>query len=177
MKQTGKYKRTQESKDKISRTLKKYFSSSKIKKELSLRNSGKRNPQYGKHHSFEHREKMHNLMSGKNNHEYKHGKDLRGYDFVFNQSFKKSIMTRDNCCMLCNVSLEDLKLLKRITSVHHINYDIHLSIPENCITLCNSCHAKTNGNRKEWITFFHSLLNNKYGYNYNEGEILIDLSK
>lgn len=171
-----KYVRTIENRKKISDSLKKYFSNPKIKEKLSIRNSGERNPHYGKHHSFEHRKKMHKLMSGEKNHEYKHGNGLRGYDFKFNEVFKKSIKQRDRGCMLCNIGLEDLKLLKRKVNVHHINYDIKLSIPENCITLCNSCHSKTNGNREEFIEFFHSILNKKYGYNYDGGLVVLNTS-
>lgn len=95
------------------------------------------------------------------------------YDPNFNRKFKNSIRKRDNqICMLCNIHREKLN---RALDVHHVNYDKLLSILENCISLCHSCHMKTNFNRKQWITFFQTLLSEKYGYNYNNEQIVIKL--
>jgi hypothetical protein len=52
--------------------------------------------------------------------------------------------------------------------VTHINYDKKLSIPQNCISLCNKCHVKTNYNRKQWTPFFQSLLSDRYNYDYSK---------
>lgn len=96
----------------------------------------------------------------------------------FNKQFKKYIRNRDGGCVLCNLSFEDLKLLKRRTHVHHINYDKKLTIPENCITLCMPCHIKTNFNRVHWTKFFQSLLAERYGYRYDENQnIILNLNK
>ncbi len=103
---------------------------------------------------------------------------LEPYDKDFNEKFKKSIRERDGICMLCNVSLDDLRLLNRQINVHHINYDKKCSISQNCCILCNNCHAKTNINRPHWQKFFQSLLSERYGYQYSEaGEIILNLSK
>jgi 5-methylcytosine-specific restriction endonuclease McrA len=162
------YKEHPEEKKRISNSLKEYFSSPEVKKELSIRNSGKRNPNYGKHESFEQREKQHYRMLGKNNPAWKNGDWTKRYDFKFNENFKRSIRKRDNqICLLCGLHREQSK---KTLPVHHINYDSKLSIPENCITLCNSCHSKTIGNRESWIKFFHELLSKKYGYEYDENE-------
>ncbi len=37
----------------------------------------------------------------------------------------------------------------------------------------NSCHTKTNSNRKYWISFFQSLLSKKYGYEYSKNKEII----
>jgi hypothetical protein len=36
------------------------------------------------------------------------------------------------------------------------DYDKKNCDPKNLITLCNSCHSKTNFNRKKWIIYFSS---------------------
>lgn len=64
----------------------------------------------------------------------------------FNKRFKKEIKDRDGCCMICNVSIDNLRLLNRRIAIHHINYDRELTIKENCITLCNNHHSITNVN-------------------------------
>jgi len=99
---------------------------------------------------------------GVNNPMWNGGSSLRGYDKKWNRKFRHFIRKRDNfICMVCNKHQE--KERKRL-SVHHIDYNKEMSFPENCITLCNSCHNKTNINRKEWKIFFKSLLSKKYGY-------------
>jgi len=114
----------------------------------------------GKKLSEEHKKKL----SGENNHGWLGGISFEPYDKNFNRKFKKSIRGRDNnICMLCNASRNELK---KALHVHHIDYDKKNSTKENGISLCGSCHSKTNFNRKYWIIFFHSLLKEKYGYKY-----------
>jgi len=89
---------------------------------------------------------------------------FKPYDQNFNRQFKKLIRKRDNnICMVCRISRE--KLHKSL-HIHHLDYNKLNSIPKNCISLCNSCHAKTNINREEWLIFFQSLLNKRYKYHY-----------
>lgn len=98
------------------------------------------------------------------------------HDRKFVKAFKKNIKERDGCCMLCNISFNDLHLLKRRIDIHHINYNKRLTIPQNCISLCHSCHSKTNINRNHWNKFFQSLLSERYNYKYSEnGEIILEL--
>jgi len=98
------------------------------------------------------------------------------YNENFNRSFKIDIRKRDNyCCLLCKLHQEKNK---EALSIHHINYDKQISIPANCCSLCRSCHAKTNHNRKQWKQFFQSLLNERYNYQYNlQGDIIIEVRK
>jgi len=113
---------------------------------------------------------------GENHPYFNNWSSLLPYDKKFNDKFKRFIRERDGCCLLCNVSFEDLRLLKRQINVHHINYDKKLSIPQNCATLCNPCHSKTNTNRPHWTKFFQSLLAERYGYKYNENkEIVLEI--
>ena len=93
------------------------------------------------------------------------------YDKEFNNRFKKAIRKRDNqICILCNIHREKLN---KALAVHHIDYNKKLSIPQNCISLCASCHVKTNNNRTHWIKFFQSLLSERYNYNYSEDNMTI----
>jgi hypothetical protein len=116
-------------------------------------------------------------FSGENHPNWNGGSSFQPYGLSFNRMFKKLIKERDGGCMLCNLSIEDLHLLKRKIHVHHIDYSRNLHIKENCCALCNSCHSKSNFNRKQWTTFFHSLLSEKYGYQYSEdGKIIINLN-
>ena len=97
---------------------------------------------------------------------WKGGKSFEPYDINFNRNFKRMIRKRDNqICLLCRVHREKLK---RALHVHHINYKKTLTLPENCISLCNSCHGKVGENRKHWIKFFRSLLSERYEYNYSK---------
>jgi len=90
------------------------------------------------------------------------------YTEMWTDKFKRLIRKRDNrICMLCGIHSERLT---RALSVHHINYDKTLTIPQNCISLCLNCHVKTNTNRKYWTTFFQSLLSERYGYQYSENK-------
>lgn len=111
------------------------------------------------------------IKKGKEHYNWQGGKSFEPYDKLFNNKFRRAIRKRDNqICMLCQIHREKLK---RVLDVHHINYNKELSVPQNCISLCNSCHPKTNYNRKYWIKFFQSLLAEKYGYQYSETNKII----
>lgn len=118
-------------------------------------------------------------MKGNKCSNWQGGKSFEPYTFDFNKQFKESIKERDHySCQLCNIGLEDLHLLKRYLIIHHINYDKKLSIKENCISLCNKCHAITNHNRTHWTNFFQSLLKERYNYQFNEEQlVIVDLNK
>lgn len=44
-------------------------------------------------------------------------------------------------------------------AIHHIDYDKLNSDEKNLISLCFSCHNKTNVNREQWQLFFESVIN------------------
>ena len=82
------------------------------------------------------------------------GKSFEPYDEKFKAKFKEKVKQRDNNkCILCG---SDRRL-----SIHHIDYNKLNTCSENCICLCNSCHSKTNKNRKYWESFFKIKLKNK----------------
>ena len=70
----------------------------------------------------------------------------------------------ENCNINWKLSINDIKiklLEKNIEClsnlyVHHIDYDKKNLDMNNLISLCNSCHTKTNYNREYWINYFRS---------------------
>jgi len=88
--------------------------------------------------------------SGENSTFYVHGQGRFPYPAEFNESFKVAIRERDNyTCAVCGGWGND---------VHHINYVKGDTFPENCITLCHSCHRKTGFNRVDWQRRFEGLM-------------------
>lgn len=71
---------------------------------------------------------------------------------TWNSLLKEVIRNRDgNVCQIC-LAPEDS--LDKILAVHHIDYDKDNCEESNLISLCNSCHAKTNNNREKWQSVF-----------------------
>jgi hypothetical protein len=67
------------------------------------------------------------------------------------KGLKNKIRSRDKyICFICK-KVEKNKSF----SVHHINYNKKDCSENNLITLCWSCHQKTNFNRDRWILFFN----------------------
>jgi len=99
--------------------------------------------------------------------------DREPYDQRWDNVFKRRIRKRDNyICMVCGVHQEKLN---KTLSVHHINYNKLLSIPQNCISLCLSCHSKTNSNRKHWTKFLQDLMSERYNYVYENQDIKMEI--
>jgi len=149
-----------------------------------IKNKGEGNPFYNKNHDQTTKKVMSVLKKGKT-HEEIMGKEkakkwnekmsgensplwLGGYSIKdykkFTNLLKSKIRKRDNqICMMCGKHREKMKTA---LSVHHIDYNKQNSIPKNCISLCMSCHPKTNYNRKHWKVFFQNIMKEKYNYNY-----------
>jgi len=88
---------------------------------------------------------------GENSPVWRGGKSYEPYTIDWTETLKKAIRERDHyICQLCG---EELAL-----SVHHIDYDKKNCDPENLITLCRSCHMRTNFNRKYWTNYFDRKL-------------------
>lgn len=102
----------------------------------------------GKQYSVELRKKLSMVKLGiSNESEWKgFSRDYPNpYGNEFSKSLKNEIMKRDNfTCQLCNKK-NQLRIV-----IHHINYNKKDNHPLNLITLCNSCHSKTNSKRKKW---------------------------
>lgn len=119
------------------------------------------------------RVKMIGRFIGNKNPAWNGGVSFEPYDATFSRTFKREIRTRDNqVCMNCGVHREKLN---KALHIHHINYDKKLSIPENCIALCNKCHSLTNHNRNYWIELLQQKLSKLYNYTYSNQNMVINL--
>jgi len=149
--------------------------------------SGKNNPFYGKKHSKESINKLSkshigkkfskevNIKKGsKGNKNGNYGKGLHGelngrwnggtsrlpYSIDWTETLRRSIRERDG--YICQI--DSCKKLQgdRAFHVHHINYDKKNCNPSNLITLCPTCHAKTNSKRSYWIELFTNKKTKKW---------------
>lgn len=77
----------------------------------------------------------------------------------FSEELKNIVKTRDNFnCQMCGINEDEhLKSVGYILSVHHIDYDKKNNKEYNLITLCHSCHTKTNYNRSMWKEHFSDI--------------------
>lgn len=92
-------------------------------------------------------------LSGRNHWNWQGGKTYESYTVDWTKTLKRSIRERDNyICQVCSKQQED-----ETFDVHHIDYDKKNSSSNNLITLCASCHTKTNGNRRQWTKYFKGL--------------------
>jgi hypothetical protein len=82
------------------------------------------------------------------------GKMYETYCKEWTKELKEFIKYRDGnrcsnpCCS---------KVSTRLT-VHHIDYDKQNNKENNLISLCKSCHAKTNFNRLDWANYFKGAI-------------------
>jgi len=87
---------------------------------------------------------------GKDNSNWRGGISREPYDFNFDEELKILIRKRDKYhCRLCKKKF-------KVLYVHHIDYNKKNSDPKNLISLCNSCHSKTNYGRKKWTNYFQN---------------------
>jgi len=78
------------------------------------------------------------------------GVSFEPYPPEFNEHLKRLIRERDrNTCQKC---------WELGNSVHHIDYNKENNNPSNLVTLCETCHSKTNFNRKKWTPFFQGMV-------------------
>ena len=111
------------------------------------------------------------INMGEKNGMWNNGTSFLPYDKKFNNKFKRAIRKRDNyICLKCGKHQEKEN---RALSIHHIDYDKQLTIPQNCCAVCNKCNVEVNSNRKQWAKFFQSLLSEKYGYQYSDDKKII----
>jgi len=103
------------------------------------------NPEYRKHMEEAHK----GCNKGSKSHLWRGGIE-RVYSIDWTQSLRRSIRERDRyICQLCSEQQGE-----EAFSVHHIDYDKENCNPNNLITLCRSCHTKTNSKRKYWKQYF-----------------------
>lgn len=112
----------------------------------------------GKKLSLSTRIKISLSNSGTKNHKWKHGLSLSPYPMEFSRELKSKIRERDShICQICGVNQQD-----NFLDVHHIDYNKINCAELNLITLCRSCHIKTNFNRNNWIDKFTKIIHEIY---------------
>jgi hypothetical protein len=109
---------------------------------------------FGKTYGVVTREKDRFHKIGTKNPCWQGGISFEPYSPQFNILFRKKILKRDQCtCQLCRKKPQDIRKLHP----HHIDYDKKNCEEDNLITLCHSCHSKTNHNRQYWMNYFKEL--------------------
>jgi len=134
------------------RSVRCYSCENKRKFKLNIfNNSGVNHPLYGKRHSKKSKKKM-SISAGGTGNPYETNK----YPEKF-YKIRDLIRNRDLCkCKKCNKNKDYRKL-----DVHHIDYNKENNKMENLITLCQTCHIKTNWNRDYWYAYFTYIMENK----------------
>jgi len=153
---------------KLSEELKKKLSELKKGKKLSeehrrnvakanaKKNRGKTHPMYGKHHSKETKKKISEAMSGERSPFWLGGKSFEPYGIEWNKDLRDQIRKRDD--YTCQIGDCRKRENGKPFPIHHVDYDKRNNKKENLITLCVSCHQKTNFNREYWKGFLSDLL-------------------
>lgn len=112
----------------------------------------------GKPKSAEHRQKLsesrRGKLSGEQHPNWQGGLSFELYPQDWTRTLRRSIRERDHyTCRLCAETQGDVAF-----AVHHVDYDKKNCDPTNLITLCGSCHSKTNTNREHWTPFFRAMM-------------------
>lgn len=105
--------------------------------------------------SPETRKKISEAQSGEKSKNWKGGISYQPYPEKWNETLKNSIRQRDGyACQECGIHQDELDGRFKKLDVHHIDYNKDNLDPKNLITLCKSCHSKTNINRDYWLNYF-----------------------
>jgi hypothetical protein len=94
--------------------------------------------------------KMNTKIRNNSHWNWKGGTSYGQYSVDWTKTLKRSIRERDKyTCKICGKQQGD-----KAFDVHHIDYNKKNCNPQNLITLCHSCHCKTNTHHNYWIQFF-----------------------
>ena len=122
-----------------------------VKKRIGVKGLVTYTPELRKKLSLAKKGKTGSLSNG-----WRGGVSFEKYTIDWNNTLKQSIRERDMyLCQICHQKQGD-----RAHQVHHIDYDKKNCNPDNLITLCMSCHFKTNGKREYWLDFFNRFNKN-----------------
>ncbi len=168
-----------ETRRKLSELRKGTKASLETRRNLSKLNKGKNNPFYGRKHkpesrkrisdahkgkklSEEHKRKISESEKGEKCHLWRGGISFEPYGLAFNKELKELIRERDeHRCQECNKHESELFSKNgkpEKLSVHHIDYNKLNSLAWNLISLCKSCHCKTNLKREYWTAHFQKKI-------------------
>jgi hypothetical protein len=118
--------------------------------------------QKGKHHSPKsefkkgsvpwNKGKVFYQILGSNHPQWRGGLSFKPYPLGWTKTYREQIRSRDSYkCQSCGCSETECN---RVLSVHHIDYNKNNLSENNLISLCLSCHMKTNYKRDYWKNFF-----------------------
>ena len=153
-------KKATEIRNKLSDTTKGRKKSENHKRKIGLANKGNERPDLVEYNKKYKSEWMRNYnfkyksdqVKGSKNPNWHDGVSFEPYGLEFNKELKEEIRKRDNYrCQECHYTEQQLK---RKLDIHHIDYDKKNCKPNNLISLCHSCHPKTNFNRESWIEYY-----------------------
>jgi len=124
-----------------------YLNSPEARSKLSQGRRGSRNWNFGKQRSAITKRRIGDAQIGMLNHAWKGGVSFHPYSPDWTERLKQAIRTRDNyTCQICGS--------EPAIDVHHIDYNKNHCDPSNLITLCHSCHMRTNHYRDFWLLYF-----------------------
>lgn len=105
-------------------------------------------------HTKETKRRMSESHKGEKNYLWIEDRSLLTYPDEWTNDLKDSIRKRDNyTCQMLDCGIHQDELVEKL-NVHHIDYNKYNLNPENLISLCRSCHIKTNHNRNYWIKYY-----------------------
>lgn len=122
------------------------------KRKMSIANLGKKRTEPGFLNRIVHR--------GEDHYNWKGGVssiDNGKYNSLDWIKIRSEIYKRDRwICQECGVKCQGGYRKNKI-QCHHIDYNTENCCPDNLITLCVSCHMKTNYNREDWIIRYRKV--------------------
>ena len=146
------YKHTQEEKRRRSLRMKGKHLSEETKQKIREANIGNKNG-LGYKHTKEAKKKLSEAFRGSKGNNWRGGLSFEFYSIDWTGTLRRSIRERDHyICQICGELQSD-----KAFDVHHIDYNKKNCNPDNLITLCRKCHNKTNFNRECWIIYFKLL--------------------
>lgn len=144
----GKLK-SEETKKKIGNSQRGVPKSDEFKEKCRIRMTGRPSFMKGRKQT-EYQKSVMRSKSGENHYNWQGGKSFEQYPIDWRRTLRIAVRERDNyMCQLCGRLQGDEAL-----SVHHIDYDKKNCNTDNLISLCRTCHTKTNFNRNYWSDFF-----------------------
>ena len=101
-------------------------------------------------------------IKGSKNPNWRGGISFEEYSEKWNDILREAIRKRDEYkCNGCGLNQEVLTGFHKQLDVHHIDYNKYNLDQSNLVSLCKSCHAKTNFNREFWFSFYSKLVSEK----------------
>jgi len=168
-----KYLRTKEIREKQSNTMKLKYSQGYVNPMTNTHRIGSEAPNWkgglprckicdkllSRHNAIycnKHQKRVGVSRPGALNPNWKGGSTFKFYPLGWSKTFKEQIRFRDQYkCQNCGVPEVECNTKLH---VHHIDYNKKNINPDNLISLCNNCHAKTTVTKKEkkdfWITYY-----------------------